>query len=161
MSSPDKHNANDDIIEVLNKFEYQLLSRLKMDCDYYLGAGDGYEGHLWAKTVEAQIEKMKELYNGFSDAEKPEWISMEDIQQYEAKMADLKKSKKEEKLYGISLLPEATIPYSDGYRYASFVKDGTGEVHLTEFFKTTDEVQQFVNENPEYGVEHRSKSRGR
>ena len=41
------------------KFEYQLLSRLKEDCNYYLGASKGFEPHLWAHTVEAQIEKRR------------------------------------------------------------------------------------------------------
>lgn len=143
------------------EFEYRLLSRLKLDCEYFLGAGNGYEGHLWAKTVEAQIKKMKELYNGFSEEEKPEWISMEDIQDYEAKMTELKELMKEEKIYGISLLPEGNIPYSEGYRYAAYVKDGTGDTHLTEFFKSTDEVQLFVNENPEYGTAAAKKRGGR
>lgn len=36
-----------------------LLGRLKMDCDYYLQTGS--EKHLWADTVEKQIEKINDL----------------------------------------------------------------------------------------------------
>ena len=37
--------------------DYQLLSRLKADCDYFLGAGGCAEKHLWAGSVRAQIAK--------------------------------------------------------------------------------------------------------
>ena len=66
------------------KFNYQLLSRLKSDCDYFLGCGNRQEKYLWASSVDAQIEKMKELYNLVP--EKPEWLSMDDILVYEKKM---------------------------------------------------------------------------
>lgn len=68
------------------KFNYGLLDRLKMDCEYFLGYGNRYEGHLWAKNVASQILKMKELYNSFSDDKKPEWLTYEDILNYEKLM---------------------------------------------------------------------------
>lgn len=42
--------------------DYRLLSRLKADCDYFLGAGGRAEKHLWAGNVREQIAKMRELY---------------------------------------------------------------------------------------------------
>ena len=66
--------------------DYQLLGRLQMDCDYYLGYGNRYEKHLWAGNVKDQIEKMKELYNSFADDEKPEWLTYDDILNYEKEM---------------------------------------------------------------------------
>jgi hypothetical protein len=65
---------------------YQLLDRLRSDCDYYLGNGNRSEKHLWAGNVDAQIKKMKELWNGFPKDAKPEWLSMNDILSYENKM---------------------------------------------------------------------------
>ena len=59
---------------------YQLLSRLKADCDYFLDAGGRAEKHLWAGNVDAQIAKMRELYTALP--EKPEWLTMEDIDRY-------------------------------------------------------------------------------
>ena len=38
--------------------DYRLLSRLKADCDYFLGAGGRAEKHLWAGNVREQIAKM-------------------------------------------------------------------------------------------------------
>ncbi len=63
---------------------YQLLSRLKADCDYFLGAGGRAEKHLWAGNVREQIAKMRELYNALPD--KPEWLTMEDIDRYAQRM---------------------------------------------------------------------------
>lgn len=68
------------------KFNYQMLSRLKMDCDYYLGNGGYSENVLWAKNVEEQIAKMKKIHNSFSENKKPEWLTYEDILDYEKKM---------------------------------------------------------------------------
>lgn len=68
------------------EFEYMLLSRLQMDCKYFLGNGNGNERNLWADNVNDHIEKMKELYNSVDP--KPEWISMEDIEDFEIKMND-------------------------------------------------------------------------
>lgn len=65
-------------------FEYQLLDRLRSDCDYYLGAGGRSNKNLWAGSPEGQIAKMKELWNELP--EKPEWLSMEDIKTYEKEM---------------------------------------------------------------------------
>ena len=68
------------------EFKYRLLSRLQQDCKYFLGNGNGTEKHLWAGNVDDQIKMMKDLYNSFSDNQKPEWISMEEIEGYEKEM---------------------------------------------------------------------------
>lgn len=83
-----------DVIKLIEndskEFNYRLLSRLKSDCDYYLR--NPHEKHLWAGNVEDQIDKMRELYNSFADSEKPEWISLDDIQNYEDIMISVKYS---------------------------------------------------------------------
>jgi len=67
------------------EFEYRLLSRLKSDCDYYLGNGNRDAEHcLWAKNEQGQIDKMREIYNKLK--EKPEWLSEEDINNYAKEM---------------------------------------------------------------------------
>lgn len=64
---------------------YMLLSRLQQDCDYFLGAGGRAEKHLWAGNVQDQIAKMREIYDTL--AEKPQWLTAEDIDRYERDMA--------------------------------------------------------------------------
>lgn len=79
------------------EYNYMLLDRLKQDCEYFLGNGNGNAEHsLWAKDIDEQIAKMKELYNSFTDDQKPEWITMEDIDNYEKKMKEYNKEKKTE-----------------------------------------------------------------
>ena len=41
--------------KVIDGFEYRLLNRLKSDCEYFLGKGNGAEKYLWAGTVEKHI----------------------------------------------------------------------------------------------------------
>ena len=64
--------------------DYQLLSRLKADCDYFLGAGGRAEKHLWAGSVRAQIAKMREIYETLPA--KPEWLTKEAIDDYDKQM---------------------------------------------------------------------------
>lgn len=54
--------------------------------------------------------------------------------------------------YGISYLPEGCMAYRDGYRYGAYRKDlRTDEMHVTEWFKTKDEISDFVRKHREYG----------
>lgn len=46
-------------------FRYQLLSRMKMDCEYFLGFGNMVEKYLWAGSVQLQIAYMKAIWNSF------------------------------------------------------------------------------------------------
>lgn len=66
-------------------FDYQLLDRLRSDCRYYL---DGHRNPdlLWAGSVEEQIKEMRILYNSFPSDKKPQWITDEDINHFEAEM---------------------------------------------------------------------------
>ena len=66
------------------KYNYMLLSRLKQDCDYYLGYGNRNKRHLWAEDEQEQIEKMKELWSSFSDDKKPEWLTWDELLGYAA-----------------------------------------------------------------------------
>lgn len=66
--------------------EYRLLDRLKSDCKYFLGHGNRCEKWLWAGDVDSQIKKMKELWEMVP--EKPEWLSFDEILEYEKAMKD-------------------------------------------------------------------------
>lgn len=78
------------------EFDYMMLSRLVQDCKYFLGNGNRYVGNLWGDTVDDHIAEMKRLYNKFPDDMKPEWLSMEDIENYEKEMKAEKKTEAEE-----------------------------------------------------------------
>lgn len=68
------------------KFEYMLLDRYRMDVLYFLGNGNRNERQLYQENIDEHILKMKELYHIFPLDRKPEWLSLEDIEQFERQM---------------------------------------------------------------------------
>ena len=70
---------------MIEKFPYMMLSRLQQDCNYYLGYGNRDAKHaLWAGNEQKQIDKMRELWNALEV--KPEWLTMEQIDEYAKQM---------------------------------------------------------------------------
>ena len=69
-----------------NKHSYMMLSRLQSDCEYFIGHGNGSTKHLYYDTVEEHIDEMKKLWNGFDTNEKPEWLTMQEIEEYKTEM---------------------------------------------------------------------------
>lgn len=67
-------------------FDYMMLSRLESDCKYFLGFGGRNAEVLFFKDVDKHISEMRNLYNSFNEDEKPEWISLEKIEEYENAM---------------------------------------------------------------------------
>lgn len=80
-----------------DRFRYMLLDRMRMDCDYFLGNGQIYGNHLWAENVTAQIGYMKALWDSFPEDGKPEWLTMEQILNYEKEMLALLAAKSRDK----------------------------------------------------------------
>lgn len=64
-------------------FRYQFLGRLQFDCEYFLGFGSRSERVLWAKNVDDHISLMRDVYNTFRQEEKPQWMSLDIINNYE------------------------------------------------------------------------------
>lgn len=69
------------------RFRYMMLDRLRMDCKYYLGNGGRNPDSLWAGNEKDQIENMKALWNTFPKEDTPEWLTWEDILEFERKMS--------------------------------------------------------------------------
>lgn len=80
-----------------DRFRYMLLDRMRSDCDYFLGNGQIYGNHLWAENVTDQIGYMKALWNSFPEDGKPEWLTMEQILNYEKEMLALLAAKSRDK----------------------------------------------------------------
>lgn len=75
-----------EILQCDSKFGYMLLGRMQSDCEYYLGFGNRNQSRLWAGNKEKQIEYMKRIYESFSDGDEPQWLSMNQIQDYARQM---------------------------------------------------------------------------
>ena len=83
-----------------HQYEYMMLSRLELDCKYFLGNGNGFLGHLYYKDIDKHIAEMKKIYEAFLDQDKPKWISLSDIEKYKEKMEEkLKEHNFEEQDY--------------------------------------------------------------
>lgn len=72
---------------------YRMLDRLRADCDYFLGDGNGHEKHLYYNSVEKHCDEMEKLWNSFAEGEKPEWLTMEQIKEYRGKMLSKERRK--------------------------------------------------------------------
>lgn len=68
------------------KFQYMMLGRLQSDCDYYLGHGNRDPSKLWDKDEKDHLEHMKTVWNSFSEEEKPQWLTWEQLKEYEKEM---------------------------------------------------------------------------
>lgn len=69
-----------------NELQYGMLDRLRSDCDYYLGYGRRNPDFLYEKSEEAHIETMKNIWKSFPQEGKPEWLTWEQVLEYEKKM---------------------------------------------------------------------------
>lgn len=89
-STLDEYIINAKIKEKRNikETDYMMLDRLRTDCEYFLGNGNGFLGSLYYKDIDKQIEEMKKLYESFSEQEKPKWISLKNIEDYKEKMEE-------------------------------------------------------------------------
>lgn len=74
-----KYNLNRD-----ESFRYMMLGRLESDCEYYLGNGRIYGQRLWVDDAAEHIEIMRALWQSLPV--KPEWLTMEQIDDYAKQM---------------------------------------------------------------------------
>ena len=75
------------------ELDYMLLNRWRADCDYFLGYGNAYEGHLCFKSIDAQCDAMEDELNLLPDDYKPEWLTIEQIKHYRDNMKKALKRK--------------------------------------------------------------------
>lgn len=68
------------------RFRYMMLSRMKQDCDYYLGYGGRSANHLWAGNEFNQIMNMKALWETFEPEDRPEWLTKDELKDYASQM---------------------------------------------------------------------------
>ena len=90
---PDTHitetvECDEPFIRHAREQDYMILGRLKSDCEYFLGNGNGNEKHLYYKEVNKHCDEMKKLWNSFSEEDKPEWLTLEQIKRYRKQMSE-------------------------------------------------------------------------
>ena len=77
----------EDVLQSDERFRYQLLDRLRMDCDYFIGQNG--LARLWGITVEEHIKYMKAIWKSFDKDKKPVWLKYGQIVEYEREMDKL------------------------------------------------------------------------
>lgn len=127
LKSERKRIGAEEIPERSYAFEYSLLGRLKADCEYYLGNGNRSVKHLWAIGPTEQIAKMRELYNMLPV--KPEWLTSEDIDNYELQMIP----------EGELLLNKAREKYSQA---VDLIENEPSEINIEAAKKAKDEYEE-------------------
>lgn len=65
------------------EFQYMMLDRLRSDCDYFLGWGNRNASRLYDHDPQQHIDHMKDLWNSFPEGAKPQWLSWEQVLEYE------------------------------------------------------------------------------
>lgn len=79
--------TNTEILNHDESFRYMLLDRLRLDCKYFISSGKRTpERILWSGSIDKHIDTMKTIYNSFTDDKKPEWLTMEQINEFETEM---------------------------------------------------------------------------
>lgn len=87
---PSDDNSLNELLSRDKTFRYQMLGRLKADCEYYLGYGCGNKERLWTKNVSKQIYYIKALYYSFSGQDIPTWFHIGHIKELESQMKQFK-----------------------------------------------------------------------
>lgn len=67
------------------KMTYMLLDRMRCDCHYHIGCARQH-GCKPIENTDAHIKEMKRLWNSLPADGKPEWLSMEEIEDIAEKM---------------------------------------------------------------------------
>lgn len=67
------------------QYLYMTLDRMKQDCKYFL-SGHNCNKFLYSGSIEEHIADMKAIYNSFEPAERPEWLDMQQIEEYNREM---------------------------------------------------------------------------
>jgi len=66
--------------------QYAMLDMMRSRCDCYLGHGNRNPKHLSGDNVADHITAMKQMWNDLPENGKPEWLTWEQILEYEKEM---------------------------------------------------------------------------
>ena len=74
--------TKEEVLQHDKKFRYMLLSRM------HLNYGNRNPKRLWAGDEQRQIEYMILLHDSFKEDEKPQWLTMDEIIDYQKRMLE-------------------------------------------------------------------------
>lgn len=129
-------------VEQTSANTYRMLGRLKSDCDYYLGNGNRYAGHLYHHNEVLQIKDMIEIWDSIPDDKKPEWLTIDQLEKYSVELTGktIEEFKKE---YMSDDISEAEKEKLRSYKGKGGQKNTTDRGILDEFY-TPEYVCEFM-----------------
>lgn len=68
--------------------DYMLLSRLQMDCGYYINRSGCSKNSLWS-DIDTILNEMEKILNSFSKDEKPEWLTDQQFTELKNKVREV------------------------------------------------------------------------
>lgn len=85
-----KYQIADQFRRNKKEFEYMMLGRLKSDCNTHLSEDCHPSCRIKDENIDAVIKSMKELWNQFTEDEKPEWLTWDQILDFEKRLTSTK-----------------------------------------------------------------------
>lgn len=73
-----------------DNFNYQMLSRMKTDLDYFLGNGNRHSKHLYFEDPVQHLNEMDLLYKRLPKNGKPKWLTPKEFKDYKKRVLDSK-----------------------------------------------------------------------
>lgn len=70
------------------EFQYMMLSRMQRDCEYFLGYGNRSVTILSESDPQHHMNRMKELWKELPADGKPEWLTWEQLLNYEKELCN-------------------------------------------------------------------------
>lgn len=122
-----------DKVKFEGKFSFSMLSRYQQDAEYFINSNGG-ERNLYFPNVEEHIMEMKKLYNVIPKNQKPEWLTMDMILDYEKQMLAMKNKTAPKKDFSMDVNSLEKVDWKasgnsyqrshlDKKSYSDFVKD--------------------------------------
>ena len=119
-----------------------MLSRLQSDCKYVLGAAEGNTRHLWVKNdIKTHCALMRELYNSLP--KKPDWVSLEDIDNYEKEMLNYASSRSEDKYDDLKEGHNQEDIFKNYYNKPALPAPGEEELYGYDLSEVCDNVEKY------------------
>mgnify|MGYP006928572716 CR=1 FL=1 len=69
--------------------DYMLLSRLQMDCEYYINHPGCNKNSLWS-DIDTILNEMETILNSFTEDEKPEWLTDQQFTELKNKIKEVR-----------------------------------------------------------------------
>lgn len=72
------------------KYSYMLLSRLQMDCKYYINCNGCSKNNLWS-DIDTILNEMESILKSFQPEDKPEWLTDSEYEELKKRVKEVQR----------------------------------------------------------------------